>query len=174
MEILNAIKKRYSCRKYESKPIEQEKLDTVLEAARLAPSAKNIQDWRFVVSTAPEVKSKLAEAANNQTFLAEAGAVITGCSVSDYKMRCGQAIAPIDIAIAMEHIALQASELGLATCWIGSFYPEKVRDVLDIPSEIEVVELMALGYPADTFSPPKRVPQEEIFSYNKWDFKNPV
>jgi len=172
MEILEAIRKRYSCRKYEPKPLEPEKLNTVLEAARLAPSAKNLQDWRFVVSTEPDIKSRLAQAANNQTFIADAGAIITGCSISDYTMRCGQNVAPIDLAIAMEHIALQATSLGLATCWIGSFYPEKVRDVLNIPSNIEVVELMALGYPADSPKPHKRVPLDEIVSRNKWEFEN--
>jgi nitroreductase len=172
MEVLEAIRNRYSCRNYEPKPLESEKLNAVLEAARLAPSAKNLQDWRFVVSTDSDVKSRLAEAANNQTFLADAGAIITGCSVSDYTMRCGQDIAPIDLAIAMEHIALQATALGLATCWIGSFYPEKVRDVLGIPSNIEVVELMGLGYPADSPKPHKRVELSKIVSWNKWGFGN--
>lgn len=172
MEVLEAIRKRYSCRNYESKPLESEKLNAVMEAARLAPSAKNLQDWRFVVSTEPEVKSKLAEAANNQMFLADAGAIITGCSVSDHTMRCGQNIAPIDLAIAMEHIALQAAALGLGTCWIGSFYPDKVRDVLDIPSSIEVVELMGLGYPADSPKPHKRLELDKIVSWNKWEFED--
>ena len=72
------------------------------------------------------------------------------CTVSDHVMRCGQAVGPIDVAIALEHIALQATELGLATCWIGSFYPDKVRPILGIPDSVIIVELLALGYPADT------------------------
>jgi nitroreductase len=133
--------------------VEQEKLDHVFEAARLAPSAKNLQDWRFVLVTDQHTRRRLAEAANNQMFIENAGAIIVACSNSDHVMRCGQPVGPIDVAIALEHIALQAAELGLATCWIGSFYPEKVRAILGIPADIPVIELMALGYPADQ---PKR------------------
>ena len=170
MEVIEAIRKRYSCRAYHDRGIEQEKLETILEAARLAPSAKNLQDWRFVVATEKERRRRLAEAANKQRFLENAGAIIAGCSNSDDVMRCGQAVAPIDVAIALEHIALQAAELGLATCWIGSFYPEKVRAVLGIPADIAVIELMALGYPADEPKPAKREPMDRIVCYEKWGF----
>ncbi len=170
MTVLEAIRKRYSCRAYHNRPIEQEKLDSIFEAARLAPSAKNLQDWRFVVVTDKTRRRKIAEAANNQMFLEDAGAIIIACSNSDYVMRCGQATGPLDVAIALEHISLQAADLGLASCWIGSFYPEKVRAVLDIPADITVIELMALGYPADEQKPSKREPIEKIFCYEKWKF----
>jgi nitroreductase len=170
MTVIEAIRKRYSCRAYQDRPVEQEKLDRVFEAARLAPSAKNLQDWRFVVVTDKQARRRLAEAANNQMFLEDAGAIIVACSDSTHVMRCGQPIAPIDVAIALEHIALQATELGLATCWIGSFYPEKVRAVLDIPADIAVIELMALGYPADQPKEPKREPLERILCREKWQF----
>jgi nitroreductase len=150
--------------------VEQEKLESILEAARLAPSAKNLQDWRFVVVTDKDKKRRLAEAASGQMFIADAGVIIVGCSNSDYVMRCGQPIGPIDVAIALEHICLQAADLGLATCWIGSFYPEKVRAVLGIPDNIAVIELMALGYPADEPKQPRREPIEKIVCYEKWRF----
>jgi nitroreductase len=171
MAILEAIRKRYSCRSYLNKPIEQNKLDEILEAARLAPSAKNLQDWRFVVVTDKATKCRLAEAANNQKFLENAGAIIVACTVSDHVMRCGQPIGPIDIAIALEHICLQATQLGLATCWIGSFYPEKVSPILGIPNDISIIELLVIGYPADK-SPaaPNRQPIERIACYEKWRF----
>jgi nitroreductase len=170
MTVNEAIRKRYSCRAYQGRPIEKDKLGSILEAARLAPSAKNLQDWRFVVVTKHETRRKLAEAANNQRFLESAAAIIVACSNDDYVMRCGQPIGPIDVAIALEHIALQAAELGLATCWIGSFYPEKVRAVLDIPGDVAVIELMALGYPADEQKEPTRLPVEEIVCYETWRF----
>jgi len=170
MTILEAIRKRYSCRAYQDRPVEQEKLDQIFEAARLAPSAKNMQDWRFVVVTDKEKRYQLAKAANNQMFLKNAGAIIVACSNSDYVMRCGQSIGPIDVAIALEHICLQAADLGLATCWIGSFEPEKVRAILDIPNDITVIELMALGYPADEPKKPRRQPIEKILCYEKWRF----
>ncbi len=170
MDVAQAIRSRYSCRNYVDKPLEQDKLRAVLEAARLAPSAKNLQDWRFVVVTNAPTKKKLAAAANNQTFLETAGAIIIGCTVSDHVMRCGQAVGPIDVAIAFEHMCLQATELGLATCWIGSFYPDKIRQIVGIPEDVMIVELLALGYPADAPRQPRREPIEQIASFEAWQF----
>jgi len=170
MTILEAIRNRYSCRAYQDRPIEQEKLDKIFEAARLGPSARNAQDWRFVVVTDKEAKIRLAQAANNQRFLENAAAIIVACSNSDHVMRCGQAIGPIDVAIGLEHICLQATELGLTTCWIGSFYPDKVRPILGIPDDIAIIELMALGYPADKQKESKREPIEKILCYENWQF----
>lgn len=168
MTVLEAISRRYSCRAYKDAPVEQDKLDRILEAARLAPSAKNLQDWRFVVVTDKTTRLKLAEAANKQIFIADAAAIIVGCSSSDEVMRCGQALGPIDVAIALEHIALQAVEEGLATCWVGSFRPEKIRAVLGIPQDIAIIELMSLGYPADKPTKRPRVEMEKIVCYEKW------
>jgi nitroreductase len=170
MAVLEAIRKRYSCRSYQDKAIEQEKLNTILEAARLAPSAKNLQDWRFVVVTDKEKRHKLAEAANNQKFIENAGAIIIACSICKEIMRCGQPVGSIDVAIALEHIALQAAQSGLATCWIGSFYPDKVRPIVSIPQNIDIVELMAVGYPADKPKEPNREPMEKIVCYDSWQF----
>ena len=170
MALMESIRKRYSCRSYQDKPVEQDKLDEILEAARLAPSAKNMQDWRFIVVADKQTRHKLAMAAGEQMFIEKAGAIIVACSTSDYVMRCGQKIAPIDVAIALEHIALQAAQMNLATCWIGSFYPEKVKAILDIPADVEVVELMAVGYPADEPKQPKRHSIDQIRCYEKWRF----
>jgi nitroreductase len=170
MTVLEAIRQRYSCRVYQDKPIEQEKLESIFEAARLAPSAKNLQDWRFVVVTDKAAKHRLAEAANNQRFLEKAGAIIIACSISTEVMRCGQAVGPIDVAIALEHIALQATALGLATCWIGSFYPDKVRPIVAIPEDVAIIELMAVGYPADSRKEPRRESLQEILCYERWSF----
>jgi nitroreductase len=170
MTVIEAIRKRYSCRAYQQRPIEQEKLDQILEAARLAPSAKNLQDWRFVVVTDKEKKSQVAETTNRPKVFEKAGAIIAACSNSNEVMRCGQPVGPIDVAIALEHIALQATELGLATCWIGSFEPEKVRAILDIPDDIAVIELMSLGYPAEGKRESNREPTKKIVCYEKWQF----
>ena len=85
-------------------------------------------------------------------------------------MRCGQKIAPIDLAIAMEHIALAATAEGLATCWIGSFFPGKIHTLLDIPEKIEIIELMAIGYPADKEVRRPRENIKTIVCYEKWQF----
>jgi nitroreductase len=170
MTVLEAIRKRYSCRSYQDKPIEKNKLDSIFEAARLAPSAMNTQDWRFVVVTDKEIRGQVAKHTNRPEVFRKAGAIIAACSNSDHVMRCGQAIGPIDVSIALEHIALQATELRLATCWIGSFDTEKVRALLDIPADIAIIELMALGYPADSKKEPLREPIENIVCYEKWKF----
>jgi len=170
MAVLDVIKKRYSCRIYQEREIEAEKLNEILEAARLAPSAKNMQDWRFVVVTDKDTKLKLAQAANNQLFIADAAAIIAACTITKLVMRCGQPAGPIDVAIALEHIALQSAESGLATCWIGSFYADKVRAILGIPEDIAIIQLMALGYPADKPKQAEREPMENIVCRQKWQF----
>jgi nitroreductase len=159
MTVVEAILKRYSCRSYADRAVEDEKLAQVFEAARLAPSAKNLQDWRFVaVTNRPEVFGK-------------AGVMIVACSNSDYVMTCGQAVGPIDVSIALEHISLQATELGLGTCWIGSFEAEKVREILGIPQGVAIIELMALGYPAgEGGRKTGREPIENIVCYDEWKF----
>jgi len=170
MTVFEAIKKRYSCRVYKDKPVEQEKLDKIFEAARQAPSAKNLQDWRFIIVTERERKQQVAGCTNRPEVFSRAGAMIAACSVCKEAMRCGQLIAPIDVSIALEHIALMATELGLATCWIGSFDTEKTRQVLEIPKDIAIIELMALGYPADGRRQTDREPMERIVCYDKWQF----
>ena len=170
MDVFEAISKRYSSRKYLEKPVEPEKINKLMEAARLAPSARNFQDWRFVVVTDPERIADLATACNNEKLITGAPMVVVACSNNSYRMRCGQMIGPIDVSIALEHIALQAVEEGLATCWIGSFYHDKVRVVMDIPNGVEVIELMLVGYPADKMPEPKRQPLEEIVCFDKWQF----
>ncbi len=171
MTVLEAILKRCSCRAYADRPVEEEKLAQVFEAARLAPSAKNLQDWRFVAVTDKEKRSRLAAVTNRPEVFGKAGVIIVACSNSDYVMTCGQAVGPIDVSIALEHISLQATELGLGTCWIGSFEPEKVKEILGIPQGVAIIELMALGYPeGEGGRQTGREPIERIVCYDEWKF----
>ncbi len=170
MSVIDVIRKRKSVRAYSDKPLEEDKLTAVLEAARLAPSAGNRQEWRFVIVRDAEKRKKLVDAANKQMFIGEAPAVIVACAETDGRiMMCGQPCYPIDVAIALEHIALAAAELDLGTCWIGAFDEGKVKEVLGIPEKIRVVELMPIGYPSDP-SPveKKRLPIESIMRYEQW------
>ncbi|MHC4248191.1 MAG: nitroreductase family protein [Planctomycetota bacterium] len=170
MTVMEAIRTRKSVRAFEKKPVEDEKLNTVLEAARLAPSASNRQEWRFVVVRDEGVRAKLAKAAKNQHFVGEAPVVIACCAETDaHVMTCGQQCYPIDVAIAIDHMTLAAVELGLGTCWIGAFSEPEVKKVLGIPEEIRVVELMPLGYPADPAPKDKsRRATDEIVRWEKW------
>jgi nitroreductase len=171
MKILPCITKRYSVRSYLPKPVENEKLKAVLEAARLAPSAKNFQEWRFVVVQDAETRKKLMVAANNQSFVGEAPVVIACSAVNtNYVMRGGQLTYPIDVAIAVDHMTLQAVEEGLGSCWIGSFYEEQVKKILGIPEQARVVALLTLGYPADKQPERRRKAIDQITCYEKWDF----
>ena len=171
MALLSQIKNRYSVRSYQPRPVEKEKLLAVLEAARLAPSAKNFQEWRFVVVQDEATRRKLMVAANNQAFVGEAPVVIACCATNtDYVMRCGQASYPIDLAIAIDHMTLQAVEEGLGTCWVGSFYEDQVKLILGIPEKVRVVGLLTLGYPKDRIRPKSRLPLDQITSFDKWQF----
>ncbi|MCD6481054.1 MAG: nitroreductase family protein [Thermoplasmata archaeon] len=148
--IMEVIKKRRSVRRYSSQDIREEVLKEILEAARLAPSAKNLQAWKFIVVRDKATKERLAEAAKGQWFMAEAPVIIAGVATyPEYVMTNGVPACHIDLAIAMEHIALAAAEKGIGTCWIGAFYQDRVKRILGVPDECMVVALMPLGYPVD-------------------------
>ncbi|HEX2938575.1 MAG TPA: nitroreductase family protein [Ruminiclostridium sp.] len=168
MDVMDAIKLRRSVRKYSSKPIEEEKLNAVLEAARLAPSASNFQGWRFVAVTDKEKITRLKEACGDQEQVGMAPAVIVVCETYHRMMACGQPAETIDASIAMSFMLLEAREQGLGTCWIGLFYEDKVKAVLDIPDDVSVVAVTPLGYPDD--EPPARPRKtfSEVISYNKY------
>jgi len=170
MKVFEAIKARKSVRSFLDKPVEDYKLMAVLEAGRLAPSADNRQEWRFVVVRDREVRVRLGEAANGQSFVGEAPLVIVACAETDgHVMSCGQPSYPIDVAIALDHISLAAVELGLGTCWIGAFNEKKVKEILGVPDEIRVVELMPLGYPVyKSVKEKSRLPLKRIVKYERW------
>ncbi len=130
MKVMEAIAERRSIRSFSGRPVEEEKLLRILEAGRLAPSARNMQDWKFVVVKDTGLRRRLAEAARNQEFVAQAPIVIAACGTSDYVMTCGQHTYTIDVAIAVDHMTLAAVEEGLGTCWIGAFYEDKVKGIL--------------------------------------------
>jgi len=169
MNVFDAIKLRRSIRSFEDRPIEEEKLLRVLEAGRLAPSAKNRQEWRYVIVKDKELRRKIAVASNNQYFIAEAPVVIVGCATMvDYVLSGGQPAYTIDVAISMDHMTLQAVEEGLGTCWIGAFKEDEIKRILNIPTEMRVVEIMPLGYPKFLPDPKPRKKLREIVFYDKY------
>jgi nitroreductase len=169
MNVMEAIRQRRSIRAYEDRPIEEEKLQAVLDAGRLAPSACNRQEWRYIVVRDPAMRTDLAEAANGQKFVGEAPVVLVACAKTDgHKMSCGEACYPIDVAISLDHITLKAVEEGLGTCWIGAFNQPAVKKLLNIPEDVRVVQLMPLGYPADEPAARSRLSLDEIVIPEKW------
>lgn len=170
MDVYEAIRNRRSVRSFESRPVEKDKLEKVLDAARRAPSAKNRQDWRFVVAQDEGLRQKLMDAAYGQNFVGEAPVVLAACGVgTDYVMTCGQPAFLVDVSIALDHITLAARALGLGTCWVGRFDQDRVKEILDIPEDVEVVELMPLGYPREWPDAPPRKPLDEIVFYDGWE-----
>ena len=160
MDVFEAIKNRRSIRSYESKPVEEEKLVSLLEAARLAPSAKNRQNWKFIVVTEKETIKRLVSACNDQRFIAQAPVVIAGIANPMLKWY------KLDMGIAFEHIALHAVELGLGTCWIGAFDERRVSTILNVPKHLETVILMTVGYPRVHPRPTSRKQMEELVCYD--------
>ena len=174
MDIYEAIRKRKSVRAYRPGEVPEEVLERILEAARLAPSANNFQEWRFVVVRNPETREKLVEAACRQSFVAQAPVVLACCAETNrHVMTCGQACYPIDVAIAVDHITLCAAAEGLGTCWIGAFYEDAVKQILGIPPAIRVVALLPLGYPRDP-APVRKLRRslDRIVCHERWDFRN--
>ena len=167
--VLEAIKKRQSVRSYQDKEIPKEILQQILEAGRLAPSASNGQGWKFIVVKDEDLRKQLVPACKNQKFVGEAPVVIAGCGTNpDYVMSNGEHTYSIDLAIALDHMSLEAASLGLGTCWIGAFYQEQVKEILGVLEGVRVVSLLTLGYPKKLGPKTGRKPLSEIICYNKY------
>jgi len=168
MDIYETIEKRYSVRSYLDRPVEEEKLQRILNAARLAPSARNRQEWKFVVVRDAALRRLVADAAD-QGFLAQAPVVIaTVATETSHVMHCGVEAAPVDCAIAIEHMALAAVAEGLGTCWIGHFDQAACCKLLNVPSSAKIIELLPLGYPAAAGPAKKRKAIKEVVAYEKF------
>jgi len=166
MDYYKVIKKRRSMRAYENRDVEEDKLKRILEAARIAPSAANIQPWLFIVIRKIEVKQKLKAAYARPWFWA-APVVICACGIKSQAWRRsdGKNYLDVDVAIAMDHLILAATAEGLGTCWIGAFDPTEVKRILNLSPEIEPIALTPLGYPAASPEPKPRKPWEEVIRY---------
>lgn len=169
MDVAKAIRDRRSVRAYEKKDIPQEVLGKILEAARLAPSANNRQPWKFVVVRDESKRKALAKAAKEQQFVAEAPVVIAAVALEPARvMTCSVPTYAVDLAIAVDHITLAAVEQGLGSCWIGAFYQEDVKKILEIPDEYKVATLLTLGYPRNQARFKNRKSLDEIVCYDRW------
>lgn len=169
--VMEAIQIRKSIRHFSDNAVEEEKLNKVIEAARLAPSANNKQYWRFIVINQPEIRKKVTACVPSEdAFIENAPIIIVACS--EVEGRPAPGTPPyhyIDTAIAVDHMTLEAVEQGLGTCWIGQFKEEKIKKLLRIPDSIKVVVLIPLGYPVDpTPVTKKRLTVEKICRYNQW------
>ncbi len=175
MEVLEAIKTRRSIRHYKPDPIPEEKLNTVLEAARWAPSWANTQCWRFIIVQDKEKKAKLAETLTSwnpsRSAITEAPVVIVACAeLGKSGFKEGEPITDkgnwhmFDVALAMQNLALAAHSLGLGTVHVAAFDAQKVAQLLHVPQGVIVIELTPLGYPGkEAKTPPRKELSELVF-----------
>ncbi|MDZ7739457.1 MAG: nitroreductase family protein [Bacteroidales bacterium] len=178
-EMLTLIKRRQSDRGYLDRDVEQDKLDRILEAGRMAPSACNSQPWKFIVVDDPDIRKEVAAAATARElgfnkFIDQAPVLIVivrgkpkvnkqiGGSIKnkDYSV--------IDTGIAAENICLQATAEGLGTCILGWFDEKRVKKVLQVPDNKRAELLITIGYPSKGYSQKKRKDPSELISYNKY------
>lgn len=148
MDLYDTIKTRCSIRSYAEKPVEDDKLRRVLEAGRLAPSGRNLQGWKFVVVQDADHRKALAQA-SDQPWMATAPVIIAVVSTDPHRiMHCNVPAAPVDCAIAIDHMALAATAEGLGTCWIGHFNQHPCKQLLGVPELMQIIEMLTLGYAA--------------------------
>jgi len=163
MDFLELVKNRYSCRAYQPRNVEKEKLSYILECVRFAPSAVNKQPWKFHVITDSDQKSKLQQCYHRDWFSTAPMYIIASLLHDEEWVRAdGKHHGNIDIAIAVEHLCLAATEQGLATCWVCNFDTEKCKSLFNLPESEEPAVLIPLGYAADEQKEKRRKAIEDI------------
>lgn len=180
MEFEEVIKKRKSIRNYKDKKVEDEKIQYILNCARLAPSWRNSQCWHFIVINDKNIIKKITKHSKINPWLKTAPVVIVACGNPKNSGKLNNTkYYKVDIAIALEHLVLAATDAGLGTCWIGFFNEEKLKKLLEIPDDIKIIALTPVGYPEDKekisgkiikalAGSKNRKKIEEITHYNKW------
>jgi len=169
MDVMEAIRQRRSVRAYEDRAVEDEKLQQVLAAGRLAPSGSNRQEWMFVVVRDSAKREQLVEACCNQAFVATAPVVLVVCATDAKRtMRSGLRGAAVDTSIAVDHMTLAAVALGLGTCWIGAFEADKVGKIVGLPKGVVAAHVLPLGYPAESPQARPRKLADQVVRYDSF------
>jgi nitroreductase len=172
MEFFDVIRNRRSIRRFQDRPVEEEKLRAVLDAANAAPSAGNLQAYDIYVVTDPAARARLAGTLPKMEFFSVVPAVLAFCANGEraairYGDRGRTLYAVQDAAIACTHAMLAATALGLATVWVGAFQEQAVTEALNLPAAVRPVALLPLGYPAETVEPRPRRTLDGIVHYVK-------
>ena len=167
MDILNLLKSRRSIRVYQDRPIPNDLLLQILEAGRWAPTGANLQPWHFIVVTDPETRRRIGEVTRFlfiKSSHVEKAPVVIVLGFNTQKGKYGR----YDVTLAGGNMMTMATNLGLGTCWIGAFDESKVKEILEIPENIEVIGLITLGYPGENAEVPPRVELEKIVHWESW------
>jgi len=173
MDLFEAVRARRSIRAFSEGDIPDETVEKLIDAARKAPSAGNIQPWEFIIVKNKETKRKLSIAAGYQAFIEEAPIVIVVCadqirSWRGYGSRGAELYCIQDTAAAIENLLLAACAMDLGACWVGAFYEDKVKDILRIPRGIRPVAIIPIGRPAERPKPRGRRSLNEIIHYETY------
>jgi nitroreductase len=179
--MIEQIKNRRSIRRYLEKPVDDDIIIQLLESARLAPSGDNTQPWHFIIVKSEEIRKKLVEVSNNQKWMLSAPVFIV--CVADIRSRIPDNVeiwlneeSPQlelkqiirDTSIAIEHIVVEANNLGLGTCWVAWFTQEEIRPIVNIPSDKYVVSILTLGYASESPKERPRKKIEEVIHRESW------
>lgn len=169
MEFFETLAARYSVRGYKPDPVPDELLEKVLEAARRAPTAANRQPFRLVVVHTEGREKELARVYGRSWFT-QAPLVVAVVAVPGeaWRRMDGKPYDEVDATIAMDHLVLAATALGLGTCWVAAFDPAAAREVLGLPDDVEPVAFTPLGYPDKEPARTDRRPLEELVKYERW------
>jgi nitroreductase len=169
MEFSELVQKRYSVRAYRSDPVEDEKLQQILEAGRVAPTAANRQPFQFIVIHTKGREDELKRIYGHDWFV-QPPLIVCACAIPSkaWVRRDGKNYGEVDLAIAMDHLVLAATNLGLGTCWIAAFDPNAAREILHLPDDVEPIAFTPVGYPADRPTPKKRKALSELVRYEHW------
>lgn len=167
MEVMDAIRARYSARKYSGRKLSEEEITSILEAGRLAPSASDQQMNRHIIVTDPKLIHDLVHACKDQKWIETAPAVLVECAAEDRVMLCGQSARSMDGAIAMSYMTLEAVSLGMQFCWLGWFEPQEVKKLLNIPEDYVVIAVATVGYPASQGKMRPKKSLQEVTARNK-------
>jgi nitroreductase len=177
LDVFEAIKSRRSVRAFTDESVSEEEIMKLIDVARWAPSAGNIQPWEFIIVRDPKIKRGLSEAALHQTFIEEAPVVIVVCanhkrSELGYGSRGVNLYCLQDTAAASQNLLLAACALGLATCWVGAFHEEEARRVLKIPNGVRPTAIIPVGHAAEKPMARSRRPLTEIVYRESFGQKN--
>ncbi len=171
MDFADLVRARYSVRSYQKTSVEEKKLELILEAARLAPTAANRQPFQLIVIETAGREQDLRQIYDKDWFV-EAPLVLCACGIPEQgwvrNNYDGMNYTIVDTAIVVDHITLQAADLGLGTCWVGAFDPQAARELLKLPDRAEPIAFTPLGYPADQAKEKVRKPLENLVRYQSW------
>jgi len=177
MDVFKCLNERRSCRKYLQKPVEFEKIGLVLDSARFAPSAGNLQNWKFVIVNDSEKVEKISHYSYQQYWIAKAPVIVAVCSICEkqealYGKRGSQLYSIQSVAAAIENMLLAATALGLGSCWVGGFDDRALKDILQVPSNVNLHALITLGYPDEKPEKKEVYPLSNCVFFN--NYGNPL